>query len=189
MSTSIRSLLAAASLFALCLIPAMSTAQLSPTADGFRLVSSSVEIGIMEVTGASPPSGYAANSEYWDWDTGWPSADFNVIHDSSATASSSADYTDDADFPSAANTKLPRSIGAGDKMYAISVCTGSPPDCTGAGYLWVEDGGATLHWYLRSSWSTDRILDDVETEIAHFDYLTSPPNNNSNFRYLELDRQ
>ncbi len=154
----------------------------------WRLDTAGEQIGTMLATAALPASGFAANSEYWDWDGGsWPESDFLVVHDSSATVDSSADYTDDADFPATADTQLPESIGSNDLMYAISVCS-SPRSCTGAGYLWVEDDGATLHWYLRSDWSGDRILSGT-SKRAHFDHLTAAPNNNNDFRYLELDRQ
>ncbi len=167
---------------------AVTQAQMVEGEVSFKLENPSGSLGSVLVTDATPPTGFAATSEYWDWDAGWPDADFNAVVDSTVTVDSSADYTDDAAFPSAATTKLPGSIGSDDAMYAISVCSGSPQVCTGAGYLWVEDAGATLHWYLRADWTDDRILSS-STEIAHFDHLVAAPGNNDDFRYLELDRQ
>ncbi len=81
---------------------------------------------------------------------------------------------------------LPARIGDSDDMFAISVCDAATQDCDWVGFLWVQDAGDTLHWFVDSDHAGLRIS-AKSGEVIAFDHLSSAPNSSDTFRYVRND--
>lgn len=166
--------------------------QLDPDFVGYQIVSRDRDtlphdLGTMWTTHSEPPKGLKADSEYWNWNDGWPAQDFDLVPTGDVQSDPSADHTANRPFPRRAGTQLPTSLGDHDEMYAVSVCEGRVRTCTSVGYLWVEDAGATLNWYLRADWPGDWYVLGLD-QTAHFDHLEAVPSTTDDFRHVSLDR-